>query len=115
VILLSEGPMSDHMGAGLLIDALPPAHVLITDRGYDSDLFRAALEHLGITTCIPTRKNRKQPQPHDERLYKARHRIENAFAKLKDWRRIATRYDRCADIYMAAIVIAAIVIFWLPK
>jgi len=114
-MLLSEGPVSDHKGAGLLIDALPPARILIADRGYDSDQFRAALEHLGITPCIPARKNRKRPHLHDERLYKARHRIENAFAKLKDWRRIATRYDRCADIYMAAIVIAAIVIFWLPK
>jgi transposase len=82
---------------------------------YDSDGFRAALEDLGITPCIPSRKNRKQPHPHDPALYRQRHPIENLFAKLKDWRRIATRYDRCADIFMGAITFAAIVIFWLRK
>ena len=107
--------MSDHKGAGLLIDVLPPARALIADRGYDSNGFRAALEDLGITPCIPSRKNRKQPHPHDPALYRQRHPIENLFAKLKDWRRIATRYDRCADIFMGAITLAATVIFWLNK
>ena len=107
--------MSDHKGAGLMIDALPPACELIADRGYDSDGFRAALENLDITPCIPSRKNRKHPKPHDPALYRQRHPIENLFAKLKDWRRLATRYDRCADIFMGAITLAAIVIFWLGK
>ena len=80
--------MSDHKGAGLLIDALPPACELIADRGYDSDGFRTALEDLGITPCIPSRRNRKHPQPHDPALYRQRHPIENLFARLKDWRRI---------------------------
>jgi transposase len=94
---------------------IPPARELIADRGYDSDGFRAALEDLGIAPCIPSRKNRKQPRPHDPALYRQRHPIENLFAKLKDWRRIATRYDRCADIFMGAITFAATVIFWLRK
>jgi len=115
VLLLSMGQMSDHKGAGLMIDALPPARELIADRGYDSDGFRAALEGLDITPCIPSRKNRKHPRPHDPALYGQRYPIENLFAKLKDWRRIATRYDRCADIFMGAITLAAIVIFWLGK
>jgi transposase len=62
--------MSDHKGAGLLIDALPPARALIADRGYDSNGFRAALEDLGITPCIPSRKNRKWPHPYDPALYR---------------------------------------------
>lgn len=107
--------MSDHKGAGLLIDALPPARDLIADRGYDSNGFRAALADLGITACIPSRKNRKNPQPHDPALYRQRYPVENLFAKLKDWRRIATRYDRCADIFMGAITIAAIVICWIGQ
>ena len=107
--------MSGHKGAGLLIDALPPARELIADRGYDSDRCRAALEDLGITPCIPSRKNRKHPSPHDTALYRQRHPIENPFAKLKDWRRIATRYDRGANIFMGAITRAATVIFWLSK
>ena len=107
--------MSDHKGAGLLIDALPPARALIADRGYDSDGFRTALEDLGITPCIPSRRNRKEPRPYDTALYRQRHSIENLFAKLKDWRRISTRYDRCADIFMGAITLAALVLFWLGK
>lgn len=105
--------MNDHRGAALMIDALPPAKELIGDRGYDSNGFRAALEHLGIKPCIPPRKNRKVQHTYDAALYCQRHHIENMFAKLKDWRRVATRYCRCADIFMAAIVIAATVLFWL--
>ena len=113
VLLLSEGQMNDHKGARLMLDALPPAKDLIGDRGYDSDGFRAALEDLGIEPCIPSRRNRKVAHPYDAVLYRQRHHVENMFAKLKDWRRVATRYCRCADIFMAAITIAAIVIFWL--
>ena len=107
--------MSDHEGAGLLIDVLPSARELIADRGYDSDGFCAALEDLGITPCIPSRRNRRHPRPHAPALYSQRHPVENLFARLKDWRRIATRYDRCADIFMGAITLAATVIFWLGK
>jgi transposase len=66
----------------------------------------------GIETCIPAIRSRKQPVDHDKVLYRQRHQIENMFAKLKDWRRIATRYDRCAHTFFSAICIAAIVIFW---
>ena len=115
VLLLSQGQMSDHEGAGLLIDVLPPTRELIADRGYDSDGFRAALEDLGIAPCIPSRKNRRHPRPHDPARYSQRHPIENLFARLRDWHRLATRYDRCADIFMGAITLAATVIFWLGK
>ena len=105
--------MSDHKGARLLVGALPPAGELVADRGYDSDRFRAALEERGIRPCIPSQRNRKHPRPYDRDVYRHRHRIENMFARLKDWRRIATRYDRCADLFQAAVVFAATVIFWL--
>ena len=61
----------------------------------------------------PPKKNRKEQIPYCEQTYKKRHKVENMFAKLKDWRRIATRYDRCAHTFMSAIYIAATVIFWL--
>ena len=96
-----------------MLDALPRAHDLIGDRGYDGDGYRAALQAQGITPCIPPRKNRKLQHSYDVTLYRERHHVENMFGKLKDWRRIATRYDRCADIFMAAITLAATVIFWL--
>ncbi len=114
-MLLSEGQMSDYKGASLMIDALPRAKALLADRGYDADWFRAALTERGITPCIPSKVNRKVPIPHDAVLYRQRHRIENMFGKLKDWRRIHTRYDRCAHTFMSAICIAATVIFWLNQ
>ncbi len=67
----------------------------------------------GIEPCIPSSRSRKEPYPYDKALYQMRHKVENLFAKLKDWRCIATRYDRCAHTFFSAICIAAAVIFWL--
>ncbi len=106
--------MSDHKGAKLLYPALPErACVMTGDKGYDSDEYRAALKAKGITPCIPPRKGRTMPAHFDKQLYRQRHKVENMFGKLKDWRRIHTRYDRRADTFMAAITIAAICAFWI--
>ena len=113
ILLLSEGQMSDYKGAALIVDALPGARVLLGDKGYDADWFRQALIERGITPCIPPKSNRKSPPAFDKTLYRRRHKIENMFGKLKDWRRIHTRYDRCAHTFMSAIAIAATVLFWL--
>ena len=86
---------------------------MLADRGYDADWYREALEDKGITPCIPSRKNRKVPIPHDEARYRKRHKIENSFARLKDWRRVATRYDRCPKVFLSACALAAVVMFWL--
>jgi transposase len=115
VMLLSEGQMSDYKGAALMIDALPSAKTLLGDKGYDADWFRAALAGRKIVACIPSKTNRKVPIPHDATLYRQRHKIEIMFGRLKDWRRIHTRYDRCAHTFMSAICIAATVIFWLNQ
>lgn len=115
MLMLSEGQMSDHKGARLMLDALPPASSLIGDRGYDSNWFREALTEKGIEPCIPPTRSRKQPINYDKTLYRQRHRIENMFAKIKDWRRIATRYDRCAHTFFSAICIAATMIFWIDQ
>jgi transposase len=113
ILLLSEGQVSDYRGAASVLPALPRAKVLIADKGYDSDWFRQALTNLGIEPCIPGRTGRKQPVEYDEQVYRQRNIIERMFGRLKDWRRIATRYDRCAHTFMSAICIAATVIFWL--
>ena len=105
--------MSDHKGARLVLEALPSGTTLIADRGYDSNGFRAALVEKDITPCIPPTRSRKVPLAYDKTLYRQRHKIENMFAKLKDWRRIATRYDRCAHTFFSAICIAAAVAFYL--
>jgi transposase len=86
---------------------------LIADRGYGADWFRWALASRGISPCIPSRQGRKVSIPHDAVLYRLRHRIENMFGRLKDWRRIATRYDRCADVFLSACALAAVRLFWL--
>ena len=107
--------MSDYKGAALLFDALPKAKDLLADRGYDADWFRNALINKGITPCIPPKKNRKVQLEYDKTLYKQRHKVENMFAKLKDWRRIHTRYDRCAHTFFSAICIAATIAFWINQ
>ena len=114
-LCLTAGQTSDHLGAKILYPVLPdgPDITLIGDKGYDSDDYRAALRAKGITVCIPPRKGRSSPASFCKIQYKQRHKIENMFGRLKDWRRIATRYDRRADIFMAAITIAAIVTYWI--
>ena len=98
-----------------LLDTLPKADWLLADRGYDADWFREALAQKGIKPCIPGRKSRERPITHDKRRYKRRHRIEMMFGRLKDWRRIHTRYDRCAHTFFSAVCIAAAFIFWPPQ
>lgn len=115
ILLLTEGQMSDYKGAALMVDVLPKAKKLLGDKGYDADWFRQALTARGITPCIPPKSNRKTQIDFDKTLYRSRHKIENMFGKLKDWRRIHTRYDRCAHTFMSAIAIAATVIFWINQ
>jgi transposase len=110
-----EGQASDHRGAALMLPTWPPAKELIADRGYDTACFRAELAQRDIAACIPSTRSRKQPIPHDVTLYRRRHRIETMVARLKDWRRIAMRFDRCAYTFFAAITLAAIVTFWLNQ
>ena len=88
---------------------------IIGDRGYEGNRIRLSLAECNITACIPPKKNRKSKPSYNWHLYKKRHLIENMFAKLKDWRRVATRYDRCAHICMSAIHIAASFIFYLKE
>lgn len=107
--------MSDHKGAALMLDALPRARELIGDRGYDSDTFRSALRTRRIEPCIPPRKNRRVQHPCCRTLYRQRHKVENMFGRIKDWRRIAMRYERCAHTYMSAICLAATVLFWINQ
>jgi transposase len=107
LFFLSAGQVSDYKGARHMLDRLPPAKQLLADRGYDADWFPNALKEKGISPCIPPRKKRKSHAEYDLVLYKQRYRIENMFGRIKDWRRVATRYDRCAHTFLSAILIAA--------
>ena len=64
-----------------------------------------------ITPCIPGRKSWEKPVKYDKRRYKRRNRIEIMFGRLNDWRRVATRYDRCPKVFLSAIALAATVLF----
>ena len=104
---------SDYTGAAALLDSLPQADWFLADRGYDADWLRKALQDRGIKACIPGRTSRKKTVKYDKRRYRRRNRIEIMFGRLKDWRRVATRYDRCPETYLSAIALAATVLFWL--
>ena len=110
---LTGGQVSDYKGAAELLPLLPSAKELLADRGYDATWLRNGLREKGIIDCIPSKRNRKKPYPYDKNTYKKRHIIENTFSKLKDWRRIAMRYDRCAHTFFSAICIAVMTIFYL--
>ena len=110
---MTAGQVSDYTGAAALLDTLPKAQWMLADRGYDADWFRDALQEKGITPCIPGRKIRNKAVKYDKRRYKRRNRIEIMFGRLKDWRRVATRYDRCPKAFFSAVALAATVIFWL--
>ena len=103
----------DRMMVAALLGSLPKAEWLLADRGYDADWFREALKDKGIKPCIPGRKSRGKPIKHDRRRYKRRNRIEIMFGRLKDWRRVVTRYDRSPKVFLSVVALAATVIFWL--
>lgn len=109
---LSEGQASDLDGADALLSDVE-ADVVIADKGYDAEArVIEPLQARGITVVIPPRCNRKEQRDYDKELYKARHLIENFFAKLKQYRGIATRYDKLAQTFLASIYMAASII-WL--
>ena len=109
---LSPGQAHDLEGADALLPDLAAA-ALIADKAFDAEeRVLAPLARAGKTAVIPPKANRKDPRPYDKDLYKARHLIENFFAKLKQYRAIATRYDKRAVHFLGAIHLAAAVI-WL--
>ena len=112
-LFMTAGQVSDYTGAAAMSGSLPKADWLLADKGYDADWLRNDLKDKGIRACIPGRKSRNTPVRYDKRRYKSRNRIEIMFGRLKDWRRVATRYDRCPIVFLSAVALAATVIFWL--
>jgi transposase len=109
---LTPGQACDLDGADILLPQIE-ADIVIADKGFDADeRVIDPLEKAGKTTVIPPKANRKHKRDYDKELYKARHLIENFFAKLKQFRAIATRYDKRAINFLAGIYLAAIII-WL--
>ena len=109
--ILTAGQKGDAPQAGPLIEGLP-ADIVMADTAYDSDALRQAIADKGALAVIPNNPSRASKYKLDKHLYAQRHLIECCFSKLKQFRRVATRFEKTADNYLAVITIAAIVI-WL--
>lgn len=110
-LLLTPGQASEYGQAQALLDGFSPGAVL-ADKGYDSDAFIETIRRLGAEAVIPSRRNRLEPRQLDRHLYKARNLVERFFQKLKQFRRIATRYERLARNYQSMLSLVSVVI-WL--
>ena len=109
--LLTGGQASDCTQALSLL-AGQQADAVLADKGYDSDVIvHFVRRHMKAKAVIASKRNRRVKRRHGKRFYKRRNLIERAFNKLKQWRRIATRYDRC-DTPFAASIILAIIHIW---
>ncbi|ETD81610.1 transposase [Rhodobacter capsulatus YW1] len=106
---ITPGQVSDYTGYDLVMaDNLPQPAVLVADRGYDSDKVREDIESRDALPMIPMRKHRKVRKVVDMAIYTLRNRVERGFNKLKNSRRLATRYDKTADSFLGFINIACI-------
>jgi len=113
VFALSRGSAADIKVLPFLLHAIPAARTLAADRAYDADHLRAVLLARGTLPVIPNKPDRKRRHPFDPSAYKKRNAVERMFCRLKDFRRIATRYDKLAQNYLAALCIAAAIAYWI--
>lgn len=107
----SPGQRNDIAFAHDLIDGIE-AEAALADKGYDADHLCERITKAGTELVIPPRRNRKVQRAYDAELYKERNRIERFFNKLKNFRRVATRYDKLIANFMGFVKLAAIAI-WL--
>ena len=108
---LTAGQRGDAPQAGPLIEGLP-AQVVMADTAYDADHLRQAIADKGAIAVIPNNPSRAIKHPLDKHLYAQRHLVECCFSRLKQFRRVATRFEKTANNYLAVVTIAAIVL-WL--
>jgi len=111
--MLTGGQVADCTAAAALLEGVPANLMVHGDKGYDSNAVRHQIEVQGCVPNIPPKSNRKWKNCFSPYLYRGRNAIERMFGRLKDFRRIATRYDRLACNYLAAVQIAAIICYWL--
>ena len=108
-LLVSAGEKADITQAESLLKGLRAEHVL-ADKAYDSDALIKKIESSQARAVIPPRSNRKQQRSYDKELYKERNKVERFFNKIKQFRRVATRYEKTARNYLAMAIFASIVI-----
>ena len=111
--MITPGNVHDMRVAKACIAAMPPSAELVGDKGYCSNDLREWLRACGTQAVIPNKRNHRIHHTFDPVIYKQRNVVERMFCRFKDWRRVATRFDRNVKNFMATIAIAAIVIWWL--
>src|SRR5580700_11738919 len=109
---LYKGNVADVVMAIPLLGTVAKPKRLLADEAYDADSLRRWLKQRKIRAAIPSTASRRTPYPLDRAAYKRRNVIERLFCKLKNWRRVATRYDRLARNYLSNLALAAIIIAW---
>jgi len=108
-LIVTAGQVADVTQGEALIAGLDAEHV-IADKGYDSNKLVAAIEAAGAEAVIPPRSNRKEPRAYDEHLYKERTLVERFLNKVKNCRRVATRYEKTARNHLAFWQLASIMV-----
>ena len=111
--LLSGGQVADCIAAETLLELMPQTDIVHGDKAYDTDAVRRKIESKGAAPNIPPKINRRWKPCYSPVLYRQRNAIERMFGRLKDFRRIATRYDRLAQNFLAAVCLVATVCYWL--
>ena len=111
--MLTGGQVADCKAGEVLLAQMPDTGLVNADKGYDSNAIRRQIRDRGAFANIPPKANRVWKNCFSPYLYRDRNAIERMFCRLKDFRRIATRYDRRATNFLAAVCIAATVSFWL--
>ena len=112
-LLLTGGNVADITGAAQLLAVTEPSEELIADKAYDADHLRGFLQARGTLVVIPNKANRVNLYPFDAEKYKTRNVIERSIGRIKDFRAIATRYDKTARNFLAGICLAAVIIWWI--
>lgn len=106
------GQASDIVAAFPLVAASRTPERLLADRAYDGDVFRRSLAARGTTAVIPNKHNRVNRFPFDDDAYRPRNVVERTFCRLKNFRAVATRYDKLARNFLAGICLVAALCFW---
>ena len=106
-ITLSAGQASDKTAVEALIDGLKPAKALVADRGYDAQAILDLVRSHGGCAHIPTQKDRKVQRSINPTIYRQRNVVERYFCKIKHFRRVATRFDKLARNFLAAVLLAS--------
>jgi transposase len=109
-VIVTGGAIADCTQAGNLVEGIE-AENLIADKGYDSNAIVEMAREAGMEPVIPPRYNRREQRRYDEYLYRLRHLVENAFAEMKRWRGIATRYAKNTASYLAAVHFRCIIMW----